>query len=115
MITSRSLPQLHTKVLLRALRMTRARNSSETMLVDSICTARGVKVSDVTESMMSDHARIVAAWLLGGVYGETESTVTIKQLKAELAKREHVPNKLESIALRKAKQLRGSQKGRKNR
>lgn len=45
----------------------------------------------------------------------TNVRITIAQLKAELAKREHVPNKQESITLRKAKHQRGRQKGRKDR
>jgi hypothetical protein len=43
------------------------------------------------------------------------STITVADLKAELAKRPHVPNKQESKALRQAKAQAGKNKGRKDR
>lgn len=45
----------------------------------------------------------------------TRVDVTVAELKAELSTREHVPNKQESKALRKAKQQRNRQKGRRDR
>jgi hypothetical protein len=117
-IVAEDMKRLHTRVLLKALRMTRMRNSSEFQLLESIRVARGIPFRDlesITEEMMTDHARVVEAYLLGGIYGQTESAVTVEQLKAELATREHIPNKQESIALRKAKQQAGRNKGRRDR
>lgn len=44
-----------------------------------------------------------------------ESEVTLADLKAELSTREHVPNKIEAKALRKAKNKENRGKGRRNR
>lgn len=117
MITAKHLKNIHTKVLLRALRQTRARNSSEIRLLESIADARGIKFSElhsVTDEMLDDYRRIVDAYSLGANFLEP-SSVTITQLKAELATREHVPNKKESVVLRKAKQKAGRNKGRRDR
>lgn len=106
------LTKLHTRQLLRALRMTRARNSCTFALVDSILSTRAADAHGRITAEEIDAGRpFIDGDLLGLPYG-TPTTVTIEELKAELAKRPHVPNKQESQALRRAKNLRGRQKGR---
>ena len=112
-VTAKRLPKLHTKVLLKALQSTRAFSSNIDRIIESVCVERGLNVVEQPSQDELDKKTIVDGFLIGGFYPE-ESTVTVAQLKAELAKREHVPNKQESIALRKAKQQRNRQKGRKN-
>lgn len=107
------LAQLHTRQLLKALRMTRARNSCTFALVDSISSLRSPdgERPRVTAEEIDARRPFVDGDLLGLPYGE-RTEVTVEQLKAELAKRPHVPNKQESQALRRAKNLRGRQRGR---
>lgn len=106
--TEAILPSLHTRQLLKALRMTRAFVSRLHGTLDRILEMRDLPPAD-RGPVDQD---IVDAWLLGGEFYSDTSEITVAQLKAELAKREHVPNKQESIELRKAKNLRGRQKGR---
>lgn len=108
--TASVLPHLHTRQLLEALRMTRAIESRTAKLLDDPLEMRGL---DAAEDTSSDDRTIVSGWWLGS--NHDDSTVTVAQLKAELSKREHVPNKQESIEQRKAKQQRNRRLGRKNR
>jgi len=111
-ITAADLAGLHTKVLLRALRQTTARNSSQHHLIERICDTCGIRPSDVTQEMVVAHRQVVDDDLLGGTYGAGTSTVTVEQLRAELARRLHVPNKQESRILRREKNERGRGRGR---
>lgn len=94
-ITASHLEKLHTKVLLRALRLTR----------------------DVPywwyEERKTD-LDVVSPFLIGGSYMD-ESTVTVSQLKDELAKRPHVPNKQEGRLARRKRAKQGRQRGRRDR
>lgn len=112
--TSKVLGQLPTALLLMALRMTRAHVSRANKLIDEVHAMRGLPVipSDKAED---DDSILVEAWLLGGSFHCDNSVVTVNQLKAELAKRPHVPNKQESKAIRKAKQENNRRKGRRDR
>lgn len=107
--TEAILPTLNTRHLLKALRMTRAFDSRLHGTIDRILEMRDMPPA---ERVDDDKNIIVDAWLLGGLFHGDTSEITVAQLKVELAKREHVPNKQESIELRKAKNLRGRQKGR---
>ena len=106
--TEAILPSLKTRQLLNALRKTRAFASRLHGTLDRILEMRDLPPADRGDVDQG----IVDAWLLGGEFYSDTSEITVAQLKAELAKREHVPNKQESIELRKAKNLRGRQKGR---
>lgn len=112
--TLKVLGQLPTPVLLKALRMTRAHVSRVNKLVDELHSLREMPVLP-GDRIEDDDNILVEAWLLGGGFHCDSSTVTINQLKAELAKRPHVPNKQESKAIRKAKQENNRRKGRRDR
>ena len=58
-------------------------------------------------------ARVDGCYFLGE-YGYGPS-VSFDEIKAELAKREHVPNKLESKLSRKRRKKHGSSRGRRDR
>jgi len=74
----------------------------------------GSPYPDLDDVQEEDTVTIVDADLIGGVW-EGHSEVTVAQLKEELAKREHVLNKPEGSAARRARQLQGRQKGRRDR
>lgn len=96
-ITKDNLSTLSTRQLLEALREIRA--------VVSLQTKWGLFTT--SSELEDEHISVNVQHLAGD-----PRDVSIKDLKEELAKREHVPNKQESIELRKAKNLRGRQKGR---
>jgi|ERR1039457_2895310 hypothetical protein len=123
MITAAILKNIHTKVLLKALRSTRAHQSHTNKIIaqeafddewrdatDDDVEARGTPFLN-----LKDTESIVDAYLLGYVYDDhTPSSITVAQLKSELATREHVPNKLEAKEIRKKKALAGKNKGKKD-
>lgn len=111
-ITAASLPRLHTKVLLRALRLcciddkqleAWSQHAHDTNAPEPPLPKKELYVN-----------KCVDAWSLGFEYN-MGSTVTMDELKKELAKRPHVPNKQESKAIRKEKALAGRNKGRRDR
>lgn len=113
-ITAENLKSLHTKVLLKALRRS---GIDDTQLVRLRSDTRtlGLPEDPTLRSKESLYERsLVHAWDLG-FDKYTQSEVTVAQLKAELATRPHIPNKIESKALRKAKAQSNRQKGRKDR
>ena len=121
MITVDTLPNLHTKVLLNALKFVRSRNSCEGRIIDYIRNTRpfgerftGPVTQEEYDAWVQNVSMIVDALYLGGKFNE-ESTVTICELKAELAKRPHVPNKQESRILRIKRKTQGGRRGRRDR
>lgn len=106
-ITANVLSKLHTKVLLNALQSARRTQSHLATIIDRIVEERGLAhVEQPTEGLAP-----VEAIDLGDCWGEP-CTVTIAELKAELAKRPHVPNKQEAKAIRQAKAQANKNKGR---
>ena len=93
--------------------MTRARISHVECIVESI-TGEYEATRNVDDRFEEDDVNIVDADLIGGMW-EEHSDVTVAQLKEELAKREHVMNKPEGSAARRARQLQGRQRGRRDR
>jgi hypothetical protein len=110
-VTAAILPKLHTRLLLKALRMTRARGSHMAGIIEDIT---GTPYPDQDEVQEEDTVTTVDADLIGGHWEEL-SEVTIAQLKEELAKREHIPNKPEARQIRQERAAQGRQRGRRDR
>lgn len=110
MKTVADLPALHTRRLLKAFRVVRAQQHSMLRILHEVLASRGVH--DMADPGWLGST--VPAYLLGGTYEEL-STVTVGQLKAELAGRPHVPNKQESRELRRRRALKGSSRGKRDR
>lgn len=85
------LARMPTRQLLLAFRLVRAQQHNMLQILREVLAVRGVH--DLTDPGWMDST--VPADLLGGTY-EEDSTVTVGQLKAELSRRPHVPNKQES-------------------
>jgi len=94
----RDLKRIHTKVLLRALYNSRLERPS---------------VGSNGEERIADDEFIIDVLSLSSDSRE-ECTVTIADLKEELSHRPHVPNKVESIAARKAKKQFSRRPGRRD-
>lgn len=113
-ITASDLRRFDTRVLLHALRMSCASDQQLKKINDDRATF-GLPPID---SFTSKEKYYEQAYVESRAFGYDDYfpvEITIAQLKAELSLRGHIPNKQESIVLRKAKQLRNSQKGRKDR
>ena len=106
-LTAADLPNLSTRLLLKGLRLFRVDESRFGNIIHEI-TGEEHKVNDEGEV-------IVPAWCLGGDFYTGQSTVTLAQLKTELATRPHVPNIPEGRAKRQAAAKMGRSKGRKDR
>jgi len=113
-ITAEDLKRFDTRVLLRALR--RCCTSDDQL--KKINTDRGTLGLPPIEAFTSKEKYYEQAYVDPHALGYDDYVdvqFTIAQLKNELSLRGHIPNKQESIQLRKEKQLRNSQKGRKDR
>lgn len=107
------LKTLHTKQLLKVLQSMRVNTWT---LDERIGDMLGIDPKELTCEQINTYHLIVPSWLLGVPREERIlSNVTCDDVRAELAKRPHVPNKQESKALRKAKALAGKNKGRRDR
>ncbi len=110
MKTVADLPRLHTRQLLRALRTVRAQQHNMLRILKEVLAARNI--TDLSDASWLES--MVPAYLLGGTY-EEHTTVTVGQLKDELSRRPHVPNKREGRRLRQKAALMGRARGKKDR
>src|SRR5579885_154067 len=110
-VTVADLKRMHTRALLKALRLSCTSDEQVQQVNDDRMAANMWPLDDYTSKDAYYGLAYVPAPALG-LDDSARVDVTIAQLKAELATRGHVPNKQESKALRKAKQLRNRQKGR---
>jgi len=113
-ITAKDLKRMHTRVLLKALRYSCAFDQQ----LIKINFDRAMFMLPPIDAYTSKEKYYEQAYVQPRAFGYDDYVdvqVTIAELKNELATREHIPNKQESIQLRKAKQLRNSQKGRRDR
>lgn len=110
MKTVADLPRLHTRRLLFAFRSVRAQQHNMLHILCEVLAARDIH--DLADSSWLDST--VPAHLLGGTY-EEHTTVTVGQLKAELSKRPHVPNKRESRLQRQRSARTGRSRGKRDR
>lgn len=113
-ITAADLKRFDTRVLLRALRLSCASDQQLQKINDDRATF-GLPPIDAFTSKEKYYEQAYVESRAFGYPDYFPIEITIAQLKNELATRGHVPNKQESIELRKAKQLRNSQKGRRDR
>lgn len=113
-LTPDDLPRFHTKHLLSALRKSCATD-------DQVCQ---VNIDRAKHSLpplshfASKEAYYEQAQVYSRAFGYDDNvgcTITIKQLKDELAKRPHVPNKHESREKRRARTKTGKPRGRRDR
>lgn len=110
MKTVADLPKLHTRQLLLAFRSVRAQQHNMLAILREVLAVRGTHdLADV-----SWLGSTVPAHLLGGTY-EEHTTVTVGQLKAELSRRPHVPNKQESRLQRQRAARAGRSRGKRDR
>jgi hypothetical protein len=97
------LKKIHTKVLLNALRSARANEDNQEKIVNNIISIRGYTIGfyqrgcdRVKLHKRPDEDIIIDIDHSGG-------KVSVAELKAELAMREHVPNKIEAKKIRQDK------------
>jgi hypothetical protein len=114
LITVAFIKRLHTKLLLKALRQVCVSAEQLNQLNATRTTLELPQDLNLTsiETYNKTHGVDASAF---GYEDYMGSEITIADLKAELALRPHVPNKQESIALRKEKQNRNRKHGRANR
>lgn len=110
MINESNLKQLHVRVLLKALRLVRAQQHGMRKIFEHVFNVRAAREMTIPTPATT----LVPACFLGSVY-EEESSVTIEQLKAELATRPHVPNKVEAKFHRRKAAKTARRRGRKDR
>jgi hypothetical protein len=98
------LKKIHTKVLLNMLRSARANESAIAKTTKEILHERGMCCGDTNAEwqFLPDHKIMITLNSRGN------AKVSVAELKAELATREHIPNKPEAKKIRqeKAKQKR---------
>lgn len=110
MKTVADLPRLNTRQLLHAFRSVRAQQHDMLRILKEVLATRNV--TDLSDASWLESA--VPAYLLGGTY-EEHTTVTVGQLKDELSRRPHVPNKQEARRVRQRMALVGRSRGKKDR
>lgn len=110
-ITADLLTSLPTKLLLHALRMS-CIDDATVDRINSSHDAAGIERNDDYSSKARVYETHHVPARAFGFDDNVDCRVTIAELKFELSKRPHVPNKQEGQALRRAKNLRGRQKGR---
>lgn len=110
-LTVDDLRRFGTRQLLRALRRSCASDEQiEKINVDRAWALRPSLEAYADKATYYEHTQVDARTL-----GYRETTVTIAQLKAELARRPHVPNKREARKVRRQKAEQGKDKGRRDR
>jgi hypothetical protein len=114
MITKDTLAKLHTRVLLKALRLSCA-SEQQLWKINEDRAAIGLPALEAFASKERYYQQAFVEPRALGLEEGTRIDVTIAELKAELATRPHVPNKQESKAIRKAKALDNRNRGRRDR
>jgi hypothetical protein len=113
-ITRDDLKRLHTRQLLNALRDVRTQISQANHSFRQMDEQRPITTFLSEVEVCTDENSVVEAYLLGRTHDEG-SEVTVVDLKAELATREHVPNKQEAKEIRRKKAQANRGQGRRNR